>query len=186
MKEKIYRIPGYEKYGITKSGKVWAYPNQLHNGIFRKILLNNCGYLYVGLTKDNSKQVNEGIHRLIAITFIENPNNYNVINHKDGNKLNNNIENLEWCTQSQNQIHAIKNRLWKVSDKHRKSASIQGKLKRKLTPEQVREIRSLYKKGEPLKKTQGGKSSLELAKMYGVSKPVILKIVKNETYKEFL
>ena len=50
-------------------------------------------------------------HRLVAEYFIDNPNNYPIVNHIDGNKANNNIENLEWSTYSQNNIHAYKNGL---------------------------------------------------------------------------
>ena len=71
---------------------------------------NGKGYLRVKLSKNN-KPKRVMLHRIIAEAFIENPNNYKTVNHKDGNKLNNSIENLEWCTQSENCIHAIKNGL---------------------------------------------------------------------------
>lgn len=53
------------------------------------------------------------VHRLVAYKFIDNPNNYKCINHKDGNKLNNNVNNLEWCTYSQNTQHAVNTGLLK-------------------------------------------------------------------------
>jgi hypothetical protein len=55
------------------------------------------------------------LHRLLAKTFIPNPNNYPCINHKDGNKKNNNINNLEWCTHQQNTIHSYATGLQKCS-----------------------------------------------------------------------
>lgn len=54
------------------------------------------------------------VHRLVAETFLDNPNNYEEINHKDGNKLNNDISNLEFCTYSENLKHAYKNDLRKT------------------------------------------------------------------------
>ncbi len=64
----------------------------------------------VKLIKDGIKK-DYKVHQLVAKAFIENPNNYTIINHKDGNPLNNNANNLEWCTQAQNVKHAIDNEL---------------------------------------------------------------------------
>lgn len=77
--------------------------------------LSKSGYLQVSLTdKETKKQKNYYIHRLVAIYFLENLDNKREVNHKDGNKLNNNIINLEWATHSENTIHAINMGLKKV------------------------------------------------------------------------
>lgn len=62
-------------------------------------------YLFVNLSVKGIKKV-ERVHRLIAFAFIENPSNFNEVNHIDSNKLNNNAENLEWCTRAKNMEHA--------------------------------------------------------------------------------
>ena len=72
-----------------------------------KEYIGTWGYKMVSLYKNNHQKT-EFVHRLIAKTFIQNPNNYPVINHKDGNKLNNNINNLEWCTVSHNNKEAYR------------------------------------------------------------------------------
>lgn len=68
--------------------------------------LTSAGYLSVALLKEN-KPTTYLIHRLLATHFIPNPLNYNLVNHKDGNKTNNLLDNLEWCSASQNAIHAV-------------------------------------------------------------------------------
>lgn len=104
-----------------KIEEVWKkliYPNSINNyevsscGKFRninnhriyKFKLTN-GYLTTKVRLINSKYKDQGIHRLVAYTFIENPNNKPFVNHKDGNKSNNHIDNLEWVTQSENTQH---------------------------------------------------------------------------------
>lgn len=68
------------------------------------------GYYLVGFfTKQD--RINVNIHRCMAEVFLPNTENFTQVNHIDGNKLNNSIENLEWCTPSQNALHAYRNRL---------------------------------------------------------------------------
>ncbi len=84
-------------YIITTTGKIYS--------LKRKKMLkpweNDKGYLVVGLY-DNVGMKNLKVHRLVAEAFIPNPNNYPQINHKDENKENNNVENLEWCDSKYN------------------------------------------------------------------------------------
>lgn len=75
------------------------------------------GYKRLQLTVD-SKSKKFFVHKLVALTFLENPKNYPIINHKDGIKLNNTINNLEWVTHSQNLIHAYDNNLKKSNWKN--------------------------------------------------------------------
>ena len=75
------------------------------NGLIIKPYLNE--YLYVQLSKNGSIK-NKLVHRLVASALIENNENKEQINHINGNKEDNNINNLEWCTRSENMIHAYK------------------------------------------------------------------------------
>ncbi len=76
------------------------------NKIIKQILRKD-GYYFVNLSK-NGKVKTAKVHRLIAETFLKNDKNYNIINHKDGNKKNNNITNLEWCSCSHNNKEAYR------------------------------------------------------------------------------
>lgn len=98
-------IPFNEKYSITEDGKVI---NNKRNKE-RKSFIDKYGYLKVGLN-DNKKYY---IHRLVALTYIENPQNKETVNHKDGNKTNNHISNLEWMTNEENINHAFNTNLIK-------------------------------------------------------------------------
>ena len=95
MSNEIWRdIPEYEKiYQVSNYGNIRLYKN---NRIL-KPSDDSCGYLQIVLTK-NKKRKSYKIHKLVAKTFIPNPNNYPCVNHKDENKKNNFVENLEFCT----------------------------------------------------------------------------------------
>ena len=101
--ENIYEI---NNLGIIK--------NKITNKIL-KYKLHNKGYFSINLYKNKTSKTYL-IHRLIAIHFIPNPNNYPCVNHIDGNKLNNNLENLEWCSYKENNQHAYNTGLKKMSD----------------------------------------------------------------------
>jgi len=113
--------------------------------------INEFGYYRIVLSK-NSKLKTFSTHRLIAEVFLENPNNLPEINHKDGNKQNNCVSNLEWCTSSYNQIHAFKTGL------QIPQCGIQ-RYNAKLTETQILEIRQLKDKH----------TQTEIGKMYGIS-----------------
>lgn len=81
--------------------------------------VKNTGYRMYNLTI-NGKKKDFSAHRLVAIHFIPNPNNLPVVNHIDGNKLNNNVTNLEWATQSENRQHAYDNNLQAKRQKQQK------------------------------------------------------------------
>jgi hypothetical protein len=176
---KLFDIPNFKKHGVTKDGMVFSYPNKNHNGKWLKPQ-RFCGYDSVMLTNDNGKQQRLGIHRIIGFAFIPNPENKKQINHKNGNKLDNRIENLEWVTPSENQYHAINTGLWKVSDHHREVARKKGLARRILTTEQVKYIRENYVKGHKMKRS---KTNLEyFAKKFNVGISVIFDVVRGKTY----
>ena len=79
---------------------------------------DNRGYLNIRLSKNNIRKT-YSVHRLVAEAFISNLEAKGEVNHIDGNKQNNNINNLEWVTSSENQLHAYKNGLDKATTKRR-------------------------------------------------------------------
>ena len=105
-------------YQVSNLGRVKSVERDkfLPNGTFHshlkeKILvpgLNNKGYSYVNLFK-NGKRKSMLVHRLVALAFIENPENKPMINHKDENPQNNCVNNLEWCTASYNVNYGTRN-----------------------------------------------------------------------------
>ena len=168
-------INGYEgKYQVSNYGRIKSFPKFIERktGSYftkEKVLkctLDNYGYPCVYLySNGNVRHIK--VHILVAKSFIENPNGYSDINHKDGNKTNNRIDNLEWCDRSHNIQHAYDNFLHKSGEEHNLS---------KLTWNEVNYIRENYK---PYDKEFGQKS---LAEKFNVDRNTIWYILNNKTW----
>lgn len=127
MEKEIWKdIPNYDGlYKISNFGNVKSFNNKTNHKkpiILKQTIDRKNGYLTVSLSKNKEKKTYR-VHRLVANAFIYNSDNYPCVNHKDGNKLNNNYNNLEWCTYQQNIIHSWENGFSYISEKHRQTAS---------------------------------------------------------------
>ncbi len=184
MKEIFLDVVGFEGlYSVSNAGYIYSYKNWKNCGRIMKQHIRKNGYCEIGLSRDKKRKTYL-VHRIVAKAFIPNPNNLPEVNHKNGIKTDNNVNNLEWVTSSQNQIHAIKNGLQNFTQKHRDTARLtckkngeknKGKIfkTRKTNKEQDTEIKKRFNNGE---------SSLKLAVEFGVSKKTILNIKNDRKY----
>ena len=147
----MMKVLSIDDYIITKDGKVI----NKKKGNVLKPQLNGKGYLRVSI----GKQL-KFVHRLVAEKYIPNLNNLPQVNHKDGNKLNNCIDNLEWVTPKENIGHAIKNGFRKANN-----TTV-------LNAKEVKEIKKLFET----------KSMKEIAEMYNVSLSCIKHIHAGHTW----
>lgn len=173
--EKIVKVPvvGYEDfYMVDSNGNVYS----LHKSRFGKnsnldentplsTYTDNKGYKSVVLVKNKVKRTTR-LHRIVALTFIPNPENKPCVNHKNGIKTDNRVDNLEWVTYSENEIHSIK-RLGKKKKKGQDSPLA------KLNDETVIKIKIQLQKGE---------KSSNIAKMFNVSPQHICCIKKGRKW----
>lgn len=187
-------------YRVTPEGRVFSQTKRKiplvgkgmeFTGEFKLILepereltytLNNRGYFSVGIRRKTFM-----VHRLVALAFIPNLEQKPYVNHIDGNKLNNHVSNLEWCTVKENNLHARQTGLHKQavghkikyqSDLTKQKALANLKDKSKLTPDQVRYVRQVF---VPRSKEF---SATALAQQFGTSVVAMCKIVKGQVYKD--
>lgn len=117
------RIAGFENYSISTDGIV---VNEKRGKQVKPNIVK--GYYRLQLSKDN-KTTNKQVHRLVAEAFIPNPDNLPCVNHKDENKLNNCVDNLEWCTQEYNNSYGTKGqRISKTKSIEVEQYSLDGEL----------------------------------------------------------
>lgn len=169
MEEVWKNINGYNGlYQVSNLGRVRSMPRVINRSIgtcvtkerILKTFQLKGGYVNVML-RINGKSVNHNVHRLVAETFIPNINpNYDCVNHIDGNKANNRIDNLEWCNHSINCLHSYDNGMSKKVGK--------------LSPEQVLDVRERLLNGERV---------TDIAISLNVSKNIISDIKHHRTYK---
>lgn len=180
MKELWKDIKGYEGcYQVSNLGRIKSLDRMTNNQygeyfmkgrILKNSIIKDKGYCRVSLNNGNGK-ISKRVHRLVAEAFIPNPENKLEVNHKDGNKLNNCVSNLEWCTNKENIEHSIRTGLKKHCNGCSNSSS-------KFTEEDIIFIRKNYKKRDPM---YGG---VALARRYSCCPKTIYDIVTKKHYKE--
>jgi hypothetical protein len=108
--ETFVKIEAFEKYEVSNLGKI----RNMKSGRILKPFLDRSGYLRHCLCENNKRKY-LFLHRIIATTFIDNPEGKPCVNHIDENKLNNDLSNLEWCTVKENNVHGT--RIKRASEK---------------------------------------------------------------------
>lgn len=151
-------INGYgDRYIIYEDGRIEQ--KQAGEYVEKKPYDKGDGYLAVNLYRPGHRHKMHLVHRLVAIHFLQNTDKKEVVNHKDRNKKNNHVSNLEWVTYKENSEHA-----------HNKEFRIH----KPLTNEQIATIRFVFDKGFM--------SPIMLAKEFNQGYQTIMKIVNRETY----
>lgn len=171
--ERWKNIKGYPGYKVSSYGRVASF-RKGRNGIKKDVDKNHpyymvpkrhrLGYLYVYLMLDGESHKCY-IHRLVANAFIDNPQNKSEVNHKDGDKMNNHVENLEWVTRRENMQHAYNEGLW---DKDSSLKKARAACKRRIF---VYELNKIFNSG------------VEAAKHLGVHTSQIVLACKRPDYK---
>lgn len=183
MQEIWLKINGFKYYEVSNKGRVRSldrsyylkkftpsknprYKGEIRRGRILKKYVNKYGYERVTLCEDNTERY-KLVHRLVAEAFIEPIKGFNFVNHKDGNKLNNNIDNLEWATPLTNSQHASKNNLLSVGIDRKNS---------KLNNEKVLFILNNCDSISPA----------QMARIIGVSRMTVVNVIQRKTWRHVL
>lgn len=173
-------LPGYveingwnSRYWINSDGAIYNY----NIGNFMVTNKNQGGYFVIGFCL-GGKRKNFLVHRLVAEYFLPKVEGKNFINHKDGNRENNKVENLEWCTHQENINHAIKMGLIDhsaITEKQKNNGKRLGLSRRKYSDEQIKEFRKMKSKGFTIS---------FVAKRFGVNRSTMRDILSGVHYSE--
>ena len=156
------RIRSKDRIANKKNGRT-----QVVKGKIRSINFSGNGYGRVTFTIDNKRATTHLVHRLVAIAFLERPEGCIEVNHKDMDKSNISVNNLEWVTPWENTNHAFKNKkIYRAKGSQNHKAT--------LKEEDVLEIRKLYKTGKYRYK--------DIGEMFGVGYNVIGYIIRGKTW----
>lgn len=156
--EEFRDLQGFDNYQISNLGRIYSKKKRTCLKVKK---LGNSGYYQVRLSKDG-KYIYKNLHRILAETFIPNPNNYRTVNHINGNKLDNRISNLEWtddCTQ-QHQACLL---------------GLKPTTQHILTEEEILDV---YKRH-----FENNESIYSIAKLYNTRKQQIVKLVKGQRHQ---
>jgi hypothetical protein len=162
------------RYLVATDGFVWdikrnkALPQYLRDGKYLSVCLSG-----------GAKGRMVIVHRLVAAAFIPNPQHLPQVNHKNGNKTDNRVENLEWCSCSENHKHAFAEGLRSQGAKNRAAAARNIRkahmARRRFTPEAVAIIKELYAEGAPQRK---------IGAQFNIDQSQISRIIRGINYKE--
>ena len=179
MQENWKDVVGYEGYyKVSDKGRVMTVAREFIKSNGRKCTVKEQilsqgvvrGYKCVDLkVRGNRKTMR--VHRLVAMAFIGEPSK-EMVNHKDGNKTNNILSNLEWATRSENELHAYNTGLKKSNEKHKKAIVESNKKRRTLADDTVKYIRN------------SNKSQYELANELGISRANVGLIRQRKRYAD--
>lgn len=168
MRIEIWKKTQYRDYDVSNFGRVRSRHSRLAKNYLLKQRVVHGGYKAVWITQDRI-EYNKKVHRLVATAFIENPNCYPQVNHIDGDKTNNTVENLEWCNGSQNQLHA-----YHILG-NGGGASGEQHWNRKLDWNKISQIRKMS--------SELGMTNIQIAKIFGVHRRTISDVINFKTWK---
>jgi hypothetical protein len=164
MIEEWRKINGFENYEISNLGRIRRF--YIKSIKYRKPVLQ-LGYHTVTFSSGNNIFNKFKVHRLVALSFIDNPLNKRCVNHINGVKIDNRVENLEWCTHSENEKHSFEI-LGKKSN---------GIVRRKIELKDIDVIKEMS-----LNKV----TQRKIAEIYNVSQTVISLIINNKSYQKWI